>query len=157
MIIAGIGSRETPGEVLAVLKFAGAALAAAGHRGTSGGAPGADSAFEEGFRSVNPALLRSYSAADATPAALDLAARYHPAWGRCSDYAKRLHARNGLIALGDALCQPVDAILCWTPGGRVTGGTGQALRIAEDWRIPVFNLDKCSIDDLWAWMWNAAR
>lgn len=153
MQVAGIGSRETPTDVLDVLRFAGSALAAQGHRGSSGGARGADSAFEDGFRSVNPALLRSYTVNDASPAALALAARYHPAWDRCSDYARLLHARNGPIVLGETLCDPVDAILCWTPGGRVTGGTGQALRIAEDWRIPVFNLAVRSIDDLWAWMW----
>lgn len=152
MRIAGIGSRETPPDALHALTYAGAALASQGHRGSSGGARGADQAFEAGFRSVNPSLLRSYTVADATPEAHELAARYHPAWDRCSDYAKMLHARNGPIVLSETLCNPVDAILCWTPGGRVTGGTGQALRIAADVGIPVFNLAVEPLDNLWQWM-----
>lgn len=155
MIIAGIGSRETPPDVLQTLTYAGAALASQGHRGSSGGAKGADAAFEAGFRSA-PHLLTSWRAQQSTPAALELASRYHPAWDRCSDYAKMLHARNGFIVLGGNLCTPVDAIICWTVGGQIKGGTGQALRIAADWQIPVFNLAVQPLDALWAWMWERA-
>jgi hypothetical protein len=83
---------------------------------------------------------------------------YHPAWDSCSDYAKRLHARNGAILLDMNLRTPVDAIVCWTPGGRVTGGTGQALRIAADptYAIPVFNLALVPIAALYEWMWSRA-
>ena len=34
---------------------------------------------------------------------------------------------------------PVDAVTCWTPGGRVVGGTATAMRIAEAYGIPVIN------------------
>lgn len=156
MIIAGIGSRETPVDVLQTLSAAGAALASRGHHGRSGGARGADGAFEQGFTTA-PYLLRSYHANEGDrPDCLALAARFHPAWDRCSPYARLLHARNGLILLGDDLASPVDAILCWTPQGRITGGTGQALRIAadKDYRIPVFNLAVDPVDALWQWMWS---
>ena len=45
-----------------------------------------------------------------------------------------------MIALGPILDDPVEFIICWTPGGKVTGGTGQAIRIAKDLDIRVFNL-----------------
>jgi hypothetical protein len=32
--------------------------------------------------------------------AMIIAARTHPAWHRCSQYAKKLHARNGFQILG---------------------------------------------------------
>ena len=44
------------------------------------------------------------------------------------------------MLLGEALDRPVDAVVCWTAGGRSEGGTGMAIRIAEDRGIPVFNL-----------------
>jgi hypothetical protein len=67
------------------------------------------------------------------------AARFHPAWDKCSPYAKRLHARNSAIMLGHDLGTPVNFVLCWTKDGGATGGTGQALRIAAALGIPVFN------------------
>lgn len=153
MIIAGIGSRETPPEVLRTLTYAGSALAMQGHRGSSGGAKGADAAFEAGYINT-PQLLTSWRAQQSTPAALELASRYHPAWDRCSEYAKMLHARNGFIVLGADLNSPVDAIICWTVGGQIKGGTGQALRIALDWHIPVFNLAVTPLEEMWFWMWE---
>jgi hypothetical protein len=31
-------------------------------------------------------------------------------------------------------------VVCWTKDGKSSGGTGQALRIAEYYSIPIFNL-----------------
>ena len=38
------------------------------------------------------------------------------------------------------LTEPVSAVVCWTMRGRVEGGTGVAIRLAETAGIPVFNL-----------------
>lgn len=65
---------------------------------------------------------------------------FHPAWDRCSQYAKNLHARNAAIILGKGLDDPVKFVVCWTKDGKATGGTGQGIRIAESLCIPVFNL-----------------
>ena len=35
---------------------------------------------------------------------------------------------------------PVNAIVCWTKDAKTVGGTGQALRIAEDYGLPVINM-----------------
>ena len=69
-----------------------------------------------------------------------IAARLHPAWHRCSPAVRKLHARNGAVVLGRQLDRPVDAVVAWSPGGAITGGTGMALRIAAEWGIPVLNL-----------------
>jgi hypothetical protein len=59
-----------------------------------------------------------------------------------SQYILRLMARNCYQILGADLESPVDIVICWTKGGKVTGGTGQALRIANDPQrdIKVINL-----------------
>ncbi len=72
--------------------------------------------------------------------ALVLAGQIHPAWNKCSDYAKRLHARNGMQILGRELNEPVDFVVCWTKDGGPTGGTGQAIRLAMSRDIKIYNL-----------------
>lgn len=72
--------------------------------------------------------------------ALLIAQHFHPAWERCSQGAQKLHTRNVPQVLGQTLSSPVRFVLCWTKDGRASGGTGQAIRIAEHLRIPVLNL-----------------
>ena len=48
-------------------------------------------------------------------------------------------ARNGYQILGKDLKTPVRFVICYTPNGDRIGGTAQALRIAMDLKIPVFN------------------
>lgn len=144
---AGIGSRETPEPVLAEMTR----LALYLHDGPqltlrSGGARGADLAFESGapFRKEIWLPWRGYNGSDSrlitTGLAMALTAKYHPAWHNCSMGAKRMMARNANIVLGAKLDDPVDFIVCWTKHGQVIGGTGQALRIAAAFGIPVLNL-----------------
>jgi hypothetical protein len=84
---------------------------------------------------------------------LEHAAKYHPAWHKCSYDVQRLHARNSLIMLGWQLNEPVDFVICWTKDGKASGGTGQALRIAEAYNIPIFNMhDPVYCDRLLKWL-----
>ena len=69
-----------------------------------------------------------------------IAAPLHPAWNRCSPAVRKLHARNVAVLSGGNLDRPVDAVVCWSERGAVTGGTGMAIRIAEARGIPVQNL-----------------
>lgn len=55
------------------------------------------------------------------------------------DGAKKLQARNSHQVLGLDLNTPSDFIICWTKGGKGIGGTGQALRIAKAYNIPIFD------------------
>ncbi len=113
----------------------------------SGGAVGADTAFEAGCMLV---LGKSeiYFAQDATEEAMAIARNYHPVWHKLSPFAQMLHGRNAFQVLGRDLKTPSSRLICWTPDGCIshkqrsskTGGTGTAISIASDWDIPIFNL-----------------
>lgn len=141
---AGIGSQETPEPILLLMRRIAAKLYRQGWHLNSGGARGADMAFWHGYVNDAHGTGRGtiYRPEDATPEAIAHAAKYHPNWQRCNLKARKLHGRNSMIVLGPALNAPVKMIVCWTPGARVVGGTGQALRIAEAYDIPVRNLGK---------------
>ena len=145
---AGIGSRATPPEVLALFTRMAVRLEELNYILRSGGAAGADSAFEQGTSSdINRQIFLpwsgfngSRSSYDApTTAAFVMASEHHPAWHRCSTVAKKFHARNCHQVLGLDLNDPVEFVVCWTPEGAVTGGTGQAIRLAISNNVPVFN------------------
>lgn len=163
MIYTGIGSRETPENVLIVMTAMATILADDGHLLRSGGAPGADMAFERGADAVEgeKEIYLPWSSFNAeerektrpdgvtfyvSEAAQDHAARYHPAWGRLSHGAHKLMGRNSYQVLGIDLDTPTDLVLCWTKNGKHGGGTGQAIRIAIDLEIPV--IDFGGYDDL---------
>lgn len=135
-LYAGIGSRFTPANILQDMTTIAVLMAREGWTLRSGAAIGADTAFERG---AGPKEIFT-AQTDIPEWAFEQAERFHPAWHRCSDYAKRLHARNSLILSGLDGTHVVDRIICWTAGGAITGGTGQALRIAKHLRIPVLNL-----------------
>ena len=147
MIYTGIGSRDTPTGVLRMMTKIAQGLAKTDDAILrSGGAKGADSAFEDGadkkeiylpwkgFNDNDSPLF------DITNEAYEMAKHYHPAWNRCSSAARKFHARNCYQVLGKDLDTPTDLVICWTPGGKITGGTGQALRIALDYNININNL-----------------
>lgn len=161
---AGIGSRETPPGVLELMGRAASQLASEGWVLRTGMASGADQAFYRGA-SAHGALelylpwpsfeadarspdgaAEQFVLGQPTPAAYELAARFHPAWSRLAQGVRRLHARNCHQVLGPDLASPARFVLCWTPDGsldgrgRRVGGTGQALRIAHHHAIQVFNL-----------------
>lgn len=142
-LYAGIGSRETPFPVLQQMQEWGNWFARSGLVLRSGHARGADQAFELGCDSALPGhQAKQIFTADMSnryPNWFDHAAAFHPAWPKCSPYAQALHARNSAIVLGAQLNDPVTFVCCWTKGGKASGGTGQALRIAAHCEIPVFN------------------
>jgi hypothetical protein len=146
MLYAGIGSRQTPPAILAQMRLIGEQTADAGWTLRSGAAIGADIAFEAGcLISTAPSYRHIYtpnSHLDWEPLYRH-ASLYHPNWAAIcqkGEYVKKLMARNSAIICGPDLHTPVHHIICWTPGGAITGGTGQALRIAQHLNIPVLNL-----------------
>lgn len=135
---AGIGSRKTPKDVCEQMTNIASILENLGFVLRSGGAVGADKAFERGAKSAKVI----YRPEHVSRWHLEHAKKYHPAWSKCDDFAKRLHARNSAIILGPALDWPVKFVICWTEDGLASGGTGQGIRIAEDLNIPVYNLNR---------------
>lgn len=136
---AGIGSRETPSEILNIMnQFAIAEQANTNLILRSGAAKGADTAFA---RSIDQNRKEIFTAKDEIPEwAFQSVYKYHPHPMSLSDYAKRLHARNAMILLGANGDVPVDYIICWTSNGADKGGTGQAIRIGWDLGITIYNL-----------------
>ncbi len=154
---AGIGARATPAAVLADMTVMAGWLARTGWQLSSGGADGADSAFAAGAPAGQRTVWlpwRAYNghrgpdcrvlSAAAMAACIEIAAPLHPAWERCSPAVRKLHARNAAVLLGETLDRPVDTVVAFTVQGRVEGGTGMGIRIAEARGIPVLNLGSMS-------------
>jgi hypothetical protein len=150
----GIGSRQTPPTALEAMTVAATALEKAGYTLRSGGAAGADTAFEAGVKNKEIYLPwpgfngRTSPFHSPTSAAFEMAEWIHPAWERCSSGARCLHARNCHQVLGLDLQTPSEFVLCWTPGGEVVGGTATALRIAAIRNIPIYNMGLGLFDHL---------
>lgn len=159
---AGIGSRKIPPEVVTEMVHIAQDLADAGFILRSGGAVGADSAFETGCDIANgrkeiflPWEGYNGNKSNLYPpcwSAEEMAEKFHPAWYhvRRKPGAAKLHARNSHIILGPKLDTPVDFIVCWTT---TRGGTTQALRIAKYYKIPIYNIKNaqdrmCLIDKI---------
>lgn len=154
---AGIGSRETPQGILTIMHHLACYLYRQGWSLRSGGSSRADMAFEKGHDFMQGQLCLEprkeiylpWKGFNYNPSGLyepfhekeyEFAAQYHPAWDRCSAGARKLHARNSRIILGPSYhINPVKFIICYTDKGLIEGGTGQALRIAKDYEIPVIN------------------
>ena len=143
---AGVGARATPPRLAPQIEHVARQLARLGYTLHSGGADGFDTFAEKGATKKRIFLPWAGFNGNASPLfgvsakAYETAARYHPAWGRLSSSVRALMARNSYQVLGPDLATPVDFVWCWTPHGAVIGGTGQALRIAAAYEIPVFNL-----------------
>lgn len=155
MFYAGIGSRKTPENVLTIMRGLGFYLAQHGLTLRSGRAVGADAAFEFGCV-IAGGLKELFTHHQTGQAWLAHAEKYHPAWNKCDDYAKRLHGRNSAIMLGFHLNNPVKFVVCWTQDGLDSGGVGQALRIARAYNIPVFNLFNVHSDQIWQFIKSGA-
>lgn len=154
MIYTGIGSRKTPVGALKDMQDIGSYLAKCGWTLRSGGAGGADSAFERGCDSSNgkKEIFIPWNGFNnrwrnnktvitgANEFSKEIAAQFHPNWAACSRGARSLHARNVCQILGFSLDKPSYVVICWTPKGSGSGGTGQAIRIARHYEIPVIDL-----------------
>jgi hypothetical protein len=118
----------------------------------SGGAKGADQAFERGASKKD-----IFYSKDATEKTLKIAEEIHPNWkavkganDKATKFIQGLMARNTNQVFGRELDVPVDFVLAWTPDGIThysnrtikTGGTGQAIDMASRKGIPVINMAK---------------
>jgi hypothetical protein len=164
----GVGSRGTPKTQCEVLKALGSRLAHAHYTLRSGGAEGADTAFEDGAKQY---LIRSpkqfydiylpwdgfegrkkglnYTVPEQVPAviwekAVQIAKSVHPDWNACSKGARTLHTRNVFQVLGHSLDDPSKFLICWAPVDRKgvpEGGTATAWRIAKEHNVRCFNIN----------------
>lgn len=156
---AGIGSRRVPSNISADMGWEGYNLATLGFVLRSGGANGADTAFEVGcdtgrgkkeiylpWKGFNGNRSHRYNIQER---AYVIAEEVYPfGWNRQHEEVKNFMARNTMQILGETLDDPVAFVLCWTPDGceRIekrksrTGGTGQAIALASSLDVPVINM-----------------
>ena len=155
----GIGSRKTPPDVLVKQRQVATAMEQRGFWLWSGGAPGADQAFESGASARTSFLpwdgfegkRQVYSI---LPQAYEIAAKFHPMWKTLSFPVRSLMARNAHQVLGPTLEHKSNVVICWTPDGcedyhhrsRETGGTGLAISLASSIGVPIVNM----CNDFWS-------
>ncbi len=145
----GIGARKTSNKFLTYMENLGECLAKRNYILRSGGAPGADSAFERGCDRVNgqKEIYLPWHMFNNHPSTLcnlpmdedakRIAKKFHPKWEVLSHAVQKMHTRNTYQILGQDLKTPSRFVICWTDG---TGGTMLAINIAKSYNIPVINL-----------------
>lgn len=153
LVYAGIGSRVITKEQFNFCRNVSRELAFQGWVLRSGGASGADTAFEEGcdeakgekeiylpwkafndnVSSLNNPSLEAY----------DVARKFHPNYNVLTPGAIKLMARNSHQILGLDMNHPCNIVVYCAEEqvkGTVKGGTSQAIRIAVSLKIPMINL-----------------
>lgn len=157
-----VGSRETPPEWLSAIQQVGETMATAGWVLRSGGAPGADEYAERGWdqgrkakeiyepwpgwRNWEGRLMPPQTDVDWIGAEA-IAKAHHPNWPaikRAGLLTFRLMCRNSFQVLGPDLKTKSRALIAWTPKGSGSGGTGQALRIARAYAVPILDMGALS-------------
>ena len=148
----GIGSRKTPVGIQDLLINIGKYLATERFILRSGHAKGADQAFEKGCDLVKGGKeiflpWNKFEDSDSKllvrdRKAFEIAERFHPNWHNLSSGARKLQARNSHQVLGCDLDTPSSFVICWTEGGKGKGGTGQSIRIAVHYNIPILDIGR---------------
>lgn len=154
MYYAGIGSRETPPDILELATRIARRLSVLGFTLRSGGAVGADQAFSDGAASQQVFLpWAGYNNLHSdyigpSEKSKGIAKILHPGWDYLSQGVKKLMARNTHQIMGPNCDSLSRFVVCYTKDGcetgydrtKMTGGTGQAIDLASRLGIPVFNL-----------------
>lgn len=167
---AGIGSRETPHEFVLLFERIGEFLANHGYTLRSGGAQGADKAFERGCDKAygSKEIYLPWRGFEGSMSnlvvsdkkAFEIAEEFHPAWDRLGQGGQKLQARNCHQVLGLDLKTPSDFAICWTKGGSGKGGTGQAIRIARHYSVPILDAGRYSAEqfkEVFNMFWETIR
>ena len=150
---AGIGSREISKREVELIHRVAQLMNERGYVLYSGGAPGSDTEFESACEGRGVSFLpwesfavqRPYPIFEVvrhTKESVESIHKYHPAPDRLSKAAQKLMSRNYFQVNGVDSLPRVDVVICCaTPTvDGVSGGTGQAVRIANAAGVQVINL-----------------
>lgn len=127
-------------------------LESEGYTLRSGGAGGADLAFECGVATLKDIYLPWEGFNGSTSplfgiceSAIAMSVKVHPTHDALRKRVKALllHSRNCYQVLGKELDTPSEFLICWTEDAKKVGGTRTAIVLAEENNIPVLNLGKC--------------
>lgn len=166
----GIGSRETPENILNLItKLAKYIDKTEKFTLRTGGARGADTAFEKGVSSnrINvyyPNIKHLYKNRDKAIIAAKQVwySPYGITWDKLKPFTQELMIRNSYQIFGETFNRKAISkfVICYTKSLNKDelGGTGQAIRLAEKFNIPVFNLgnDSLNLKDLKEFIDNLA-
>ena len=148
---AGIGSRETPAEVLELMTKTSSWLEDKGYTLNTGVTfrgkeEGADGAFSKGTTKKNLFGPEEYGT---NPTSREIVKEIHPAPHNLKEGGMKLMARNTNQVFGKNLDTPVDFVLFYAEETsnplRPKGGTGQAVEMARRKGIPTINM----VDSNW--------
>lgn len=165
----GVGSRETPTEILALMRKYSRIMTLKGWSFRSGGADGADTAFAQGWcdayaeddsvpngeiylpwnrfnshykEGVNCVLVTDRKIIER---AQDFLKEIHPAFSKLTRGPLALHTRNVFQVLGSDLQTPSQGLIGYAAldsKGEPKGGTRTAIKLAEQHGVKVRNLAK---------------
>lgn len=141
----GVGSRKTPPDICASMKEIAGILEKKGYILRTGDAKGADDAFISGLTDFSS--FREFYAGYTTEKSRNIALKYHPNPGAALKWINLL-GRNPFQVLGKDLKKPSKFMICWTPEGKKIGGTGLTIRIAEAYKVPVYNLYDLTVHEV---------
>lgn len=173
----GIGSRNTPPEVLEQMQSIARQLAELGFGLRSGRATGADAAFQKGATEADGIKVIYIPEAGFGDPKVDTkdnfvvdgelrtigmayAKSVHRKWSKVSEYGTWLHARNMCQVYGHTfengvfIRKPSDFVLYWAPeeNGIVKGGTATAVMLAR--KAGVLTINMAQPD--WQWRLTCA-
>lgn len=150
----GVGSRQTPSDICLLMGMIAKKLSIKGFTLRSGGAQGADQAFQ--VEAARAEIYLPWSSFEkefqdkfnhekivvrSTDNQAELSVKhFHPAPENLSIGAFSMMRRNYRQVIGRNGFANSSFVLCWTPDGKDSGGTAQAIRIARANKIPVINL-----------------
>lgn len=159
MIITGIGSRKIDAVAFNSIHAIAKKIASMGWTLRSGGAIGADTAWELGWQGLDSkeiflpnigfngrpkddACYLTPSDYDVWIDAEDIARQIHPVFDNLDDWQRAAHTRNVFQVLGKDLKSKSDVVAAFAPpkGKSVTGGTATAFNLARARGIPTYNL-----------------
>lgn len=159
MIVTGIGTRKINKPAFNMLFQIARRMAHQGWELRSGGAIGADTAWEQGWLGFDrkeiyvvkgtTCDIAKYATCghisdygDIWFEAEDIASKLHPRWENLGEYAQAMHTRNVFQVLGLDLKSKSDVVAAYAPpdGQSVKGGTASAFNLARAKGIPAFNL-----------------
>ena len=164
----GVGSRETPKEILDLMREYSKVMALLGWPFRSGGADGADAAFYDGWCDASEEAeipcgeiylpwdgFNDFMPSDPCcilvtdkriiQKAQEILQTVHPAYNKLTRGPLALHTRNVYQVLGADLKTPSKGLIAYAKldkHGEPTGGTRTAIKIAEKYGVKVRNLVK---------------
>lgn len=149
----GVGARDTPSDIFNIMTALAAKLSDK-YTLCSGGATGADQAFQKGAKTADVYLPwrdfelgnqlkfpqhKYYVVGKDDIEAEESVNLFHPNGPNLKDSVRAMMRRNFRQIIGKD-GNNSKFVVCWTADGKASGGTGQVIRIAEHFRVPVFNL-----------------